>query len=119
MGRFYHVQFFGDNGSRSWIASNLLFPFQGGVEELMKDEGFMKHVSIRQKMCLYSKLSVLIDVYCMYIFRLIPRAKFSNLSSKFSRVGDRIGNWLLMRLKKASRKQSIYLIVMVINCNQI
>jgi len=46
MGRFYHVQFFGDNGSRSWIASNLLFPFKGGVEELMKDEGFMKHVSI-------------------------------------------------------------------------
>ena len=65
MGRFYHVQFFGDNASHSWIAANLLFPFQGGVEELMKDEGFMKHVIVFRKyviskVCL--KLAVFIDI---------------------------------------------------------
>ena len=44
--RVYHVQFFGDKGSRSWLAFNALFPFEGGVEELLKDKGFMKHVCI-------------------------------------------------------------------------
>ena len=55
--RFYHVQFFGDNGSHCWIAANVLFPFEGGVEQLMKNEAFMKHVSIYRKICLF--LSVL------------------------------------------------------------
>jgi len=46
IGRYYHVKFFGESGSCSWIAANLLFSFQGSVEELMKDEGFIKHVSL-------------------------------------------------------------------------
>lgn len=45
--RKYHVEFFGDNGSRSWIFANALFPFKGGVEELLRDKnGFGKHVSL-------------------------------------------------------------------------
>lgn len=42
--RLFHVEFFGDNGSRSWLTSGVLFPFKGTVEELLKDkEGFVKH----------------------------------------------------------------------------
>ena len=44
--RLFHVEFFGDNGSRSWLPTAVLFPFKGSVEELLCDkEGFMtKHV---------------------------------------------------------------------------
>jgi hypothetical protein len=107
IGRFYHVQFFGDNGSHSWIAVNLLFPFQGGVEELMKEPNFIKHVSI------YLKDKLFLTYQCVYksiiIFKFIPRAKFTNHSNKSLKAGDRIGYWLLMKLKEASRKPSIHL----------
>lgn len=47
--RLFHVEFFGDNGSRSWLSANVLFPFNGGVEELLKDKnGFLKHVFFKQ-----------------------------------------------------------------------
>lgn len=56
--RVYHVEFFGDNGSHSWLSSNVLFPFNGSVEELLKDKsGFVKHVlfflkSTSDKLCM-------------------------------------------------------------------
>lgn len=47
--RYFHVEFFGDNGSRSWLTGNVLFPFEGGVEQLLSDkDGFGKHVSLYQ-----------------------------------------------------------------------
>ncbi|KAK4025415.1 histone-lysine N-methyltransferase NSD2 isoform X1 [Daphnia magna] len=48
--RLFHVEFFGDNGSRSWLSANVLFPFNGGVEELLKDKnGFLKHILSKSK----------------------------------------------------------------------
>ena len=44
--KFYHVQFFGDKASHSWLASHFLFPFEGGVDELMINKHFMTHVGI-------------------------------------------------------------------------
>jgi len=42
----YHVQYFGEKVSHCWVLENHIFPFKrGGVEELMKEQSFLKHVN--------------------------------------------------------------------------
>ena len=43
--RCFYARFFCDKGNYNWMLESALFPFTGGVDELMKDEGFIKHVS--------------------------------------------------------------------------
>ena len=43
----YHVQYFGEKVSHCWVLESQIFPFKkGGVEELMKEQSFQKHVNI-------------------------------------------------------------------------
>ncbi|KZS10496.1 Uncharacterized protein APZ42_025040 [Daphnia magna] len=48
--RFFHVEFYADNGARSWLSAKMLFHFSGGVEELLAGNGeFCKHVQTKSK----------------------------------------------------------------------
>ena len=44
--RVFHVEFFGDNGSRSWLTTKVLFLFGKGTTHELKTENqsFIKHV---------------------------------------------------------------------------
>jgi len=49
--RVFHVEFFGDNGSRSWLTTKVLFLFGKGTTHELKTENqsFIKHVKTKSK----------------------------------------------------------------------
>ena len=47
--RLFHVEFYADNGARSWLSAKMLFPFKGGVEELLTGDEFHKQVQTNSR----------------------------------------------------------------------
>jgi hypothetical protein len=45
----FHVEFYADNGARSWLSAKVLFPFKGGVEELLTGDEFHKQVQTNSR----------------------------------------------------------------------
>ena len=36
--RVFHVEFFGDQGSHSWLTPNALFPFKGDIKDILQEK---------------------------------------------------------------------------------